>query len=552
MDRDRAEHSHYPIPGLTSFPLVVTAAVAILLMAGCAQVAPTAAPTPDVHLQVATSPAPASIPDVVTEMAPLPAPTPAPAAEHYTVVVNEVPVRELLFALARDAQMNVDINGGVEGSVTLNAVDQTLPQILERISRQVAIRYGVENGTIVVEPDLPFIRVYRIDYVNVARDSTQEVQVATQIQSTVDGGGASSGLNNSRTDIRTTSNNRFWRTLTTNVLSLLGVDVSNTAGSTTDLPLSDLVVANPETGLLSVRATARQHAEIQHFIDQVMDSAQRQVLIEATIVEVELNDQFQAGIDWQMMRQAGDTGVSSTLNLAAPELVNDLSSLVLRYDNPAAGGLSIAATVNLLKQFGDTQVLSSPRIMALNNQTAVLKVAENRVYFTIQADVAQSQVNSLTTFTTTPHTVPVGFVMNVTPQISESDVVLLNVRPTISRIVGFVNDPNPDLKRDVTEPIVSQVPEIAVREFESVLRVNNGQIAVLGGLIQDSIEQNTRGIPLLSDIPLLGETVFGGRANNTVKTELVVFLRPVIVRNPSLDEDLRDYRPLLERRTSLR
>jgi general secretion pathway protein D len=152
-------------------------------------------------------------------------------------------------------------------------------------------------------------------------------------------------------------------------------------------------------------------------------------------------------------------------------------------------------------------------------------------------------------FTTTPHTIPIGFVMNVTPQINGNDVVLLNVRPTISRIVGSVQDPNPSLVRSDGGQILSEIPAIAVRELESLLRLQDGQIAVMGGLMQDSIFQGTNRVPFLSKLPVLGEGVFSSRTNDTVKTELVVFIRPVIVRTPSVEDDLRDYRRFLERQT---
>jgi general secretion pathway protein D len=520
-------------------------AAAACILIGCAQMTPPVPGPSESHLK-APPETQAPIPEVVTQVPYVPPPALAAPVETYTVVVNDLPVRELLFALARDAELNVDLHAGVQGTVTLNAVDQTLPQVLDRIARQVDMRYSIENGTILVEPDTPYLRNYRVDYVNITRDSDLEMQVATQIESAVEGGAApGAGANNSRTNIRSVSNNRFWRTLTRNVLAMLGETAEG--GSDTEPPPSDRVIANPEAGVLSVRASSRQHAEIQAFLDQVVLNAQRQVLIEATIVEVELDDKYQAGIDWGMVREQGDTGLGSTLDLVGPPPTGGVTTFTLDYVNPDSAGLNISATISLLEQFGDTHVLSSPRIMALNNQTAVLKVAENRVYFTIQGDISQNQTSQLATFTSTPHTVPVGFVMNVTPQINENSVVLLNVRPTISRIVGFVQDPNPVLQQVEGEPVISQIPEIAVRELESILKIHDGQVAVLGGLMQDSIIQNRNGVPFLNRLPLIGDAVFTSRSHDVVKTELVVFLRPVIVRNPSLSGDFRDFRPLLER-----
>ncbi|MCC6201402.1 MAG: hypothetical protein IT494_00180 [Gammaproteobacteria bacterium] len=461
------------------------------------------------------------------------------------MVVNDVPVRELLFALARDATVNIDIHPGVSGNVTLNAIEQTLPQILERIAGQVDIRYQERDGAYVISPDTATVRSYRIDYVNMQRDSTLQMQVSTQIEA--------AGQNNSAADIRSVSNNRFWQTLSVNLLALLGETVP--IDDEGKLPASDKVIANPEAGLVLVNATERQHRRVQAFIDAVLASAQRQVMIEATIVEVRLDDRYQTGIDWTLVRQAGRAGLGSVLTLAGTPASGEVPTLVFNYTDPNKEGLDVSATINLLERFGTTRVLSSPRIMAMNNQTAVLKVSENRVYFTVEGTIRDIEGTASgfsrreTIFTTTAHTVPVGFVMNVTPQINDNDVVLLNVRPTISRIIGYVRDPNPSLVREDGKEIVSEIPEIAVRELESLLRLTNGQIAVLGGLMQDTVFKGSERVPLLSRVPLLGEGLFTGRSNDTVKTELVVFIRPVIVRNPSLRQDLGDYGRFLERQT---
>ncbi len=169
----------------------------------------------------------------------------------------------------------------------------------------------------------------------------------------------------------------------------------------------------------------------------------------------------------------------------------------------------------------------------------MLKVVNNEVYFTIEQETSQTQTNLVTTFETTVHTVPVGLVMSITAQISENDSIILNVRPTVSRIADRVRDPNPALTVD------NLIPVIQVREMESILRMNNGQIAVLGGLMQDDVNKTDAAVPGFSKIPVLGE-VFKSRNREYRKTELVIFLRPIVIRNPSLDGDLREYRSYLQ------
>ena len=202
---------------------------------------------------------------------------------------------------------------------------------------------------------------------------------------------------------------------------------------------------------------------------------------------------------------------------------------------------NIAASINLLKQFGDTKVLSSPKLAVLNNQTAVLKVVDNLVYFTVQAQQTTGTTTNqpFTTVTTTPNTVPVGVVMSVTPQINDTGNVNINVRPTITSLIRYVPDPNPQI------PTNQGVPEIRTREMESLLQINSGSTAVLGGLMQDEIQRNSDQVPGLSKIPGIGN-VFKGRSDLSKKTELVIFLRPTVITNPSLESDeLQSYKQYL-------
>ncbi len=492
------------------------------------------------HLQAAPA-LPRAIPAPVNDVPALAPPRPAPRVETFSLSVTDVPVRELLFSLARDAKLNVDIHPGVEGRVTLNVVEQTLPRILKRITDQVALRYRLDGPNLMIVPDRPYLQSYRVDYVNMSRENSSSVNVATQIATTGaaavanSAGGSSSaasgGSNNSLTRVTSISNNRFWETLQNNIRAILGESLESGESSS--------VIVNAESGLLTVRASSRQHEQIQRYLDQVMVRARRQVLIEATVVEVELNDEYQLGVDWSLLTE-GRNGFSFTQSLLGNNLVDPPLSL-LEFTNLDGTLGDITAAVRALQVFGDVKVLSSPKIMAINNQTALLKVVDNLVYFTLEADTVAGQVQVTTSFTSTVHTVPVGFVMSVTPQISRGEQVILNVRPTISRVIGFVNDPNPALAQ---AEVVSKIPQIQVREMESILRVNSGQTAVLGGLIQDRIDLNDSGVPYLMRIPGLGR-LFTYTNNKTTKSELVIFLRPQVTRNAGIDGDFTDYRRYL-------
>ncbi len=546
---------------------------------------------------------------------PLPPPPEAREAEiKYSVVVANQPVREVLLAMARETRVNFDIHPGIEGTVNLNAIDQTLKQILNRMARQVDMRWELEGQTITVMPDTPFLRNYRVDYVNMARDVSETVGIATQV---ISGGitgaaGAASGANNSTLTITSTSKHRFWETLEKNVKDMLretdkqlpegssetfvqsrgqaGVSTNQarastqprTGRSTTTQSRTTLeatpgetqsreatefaeqrltfreaasVIVNAESGIVSVRATSRQHERVQEFLEQVINSSRRQVLIEATIVEVTLNDNYQTGVDWSALGING-LGYSFRQSYTGPNIPNTpfildstTSSFSIGYTNPAAAvGGAISSTIKLLETFGRTRVLSSPKLMVMNNQTAMLKVVDNRVYFTIKADTVTNQTTSTTTFTTTQNVVPVGFIMNVTPQISDGDMITMNVRPTVTRIIDTINDPNPAL---AAARVVSVIPITQTREMESILKVSSGQTAILGGLMLDRFEAQRTGLPVASRVPFFGDLV-SKRNDVTEKSELVIFIRPYVIRNASVEGDLSQYRRYLPDRDFFR
>ena len=515
-------------------------------LTACAEIEPKPFVPSSGHIDAETQAA-GEIPELVTQAPILPAPAPATELEKYTVVVNEVPVKELLFALAREAQVNVDIAPAIEGVVTINAIDQTFPQILDRIARQVDLRYEFNGDNLFVQPDVPYLRTYTIDYVNMSRDTSSTNTVATQIASTSGGGGdtgSSGGGNNSTTDVTSISNHHFWETLVSNISAILGEEASSGGGGG-QLPITNTVIPNPEAGIIAVRATAAQHQQIQEFIDQTQERVQRQVLIRVTIAEVRLNEDYQAGIDWSLLQSATKAGIqiiSSTL-IGAPA-IGALTPFILEYQDPNPDrDNKLQATVKLLDQFGKVRIMSSPQLMVLNNQTATLKVVENIVYFEVDVDpgVSIAQGPGEPAVDTTAVTLPVGIVMAVTPQISSTGTISLNIRPTISRVTEFVNDPNPDIA-DAGQ--VNPVPQIEIREMESMLRLVDGQIGVLGGLMQDISADSVEGYPWISDQPGIG-AAFKTTTKEYEKTELVIFIQPNIIQNPSLDGDLASYRQYL-------
>ena len=575
-----------PARGFTAFALTFFA-----LAAGGCSYKPTVPPSQG-HINAEQFPPKAASEKImppVTVSQFVPPPKPQVKVPTYSVVVQDVPVKELLFALSRDTKQNIDVHPGIQGLVTLNAIDETLPAILERLAQQTNLRYRTEGRTILVVPDTPYFRTYRINYVNMSRDTASSIGVSGEISgSSVGAGAGQSGggqgtSGSSSTKVETKSNNNFWEVLRQNVESILAAskaltqsadqraqraeaeaaaraeriaqaDAVSRAGAnaaslfstafgqnpsgTTDTK-NDIVV-NAVTGTVTVLGNEKQHVLIQQYLDSVTSASQRQVLIEATIVEVKLSNNYQAGVDWS--RIASGTGFTFQQQLLGTSL-GAAPRMVVGYTNATSSVGNIAASLRLLEEFGSTRVLSSPKLMAINNQTALLKVVDNVVYFNIEAETTTSaNVAAITTFTSTAKTVPVGLVMSVLPQITESGTVNLTVRPTISRVNRFVPDPNPALQLDsvgnpLPNPIENLIPEIQVREMESVLQAGSGQTIILGGLMQDDVRRDRDTVPGLGRLPSPVGDAFSFRDEAVSKTELVIFLKPTVINNPSLDSD---------------
>src|SRR5438105_4397206 len=307
------------------------------MLAGCGQAPIKPAAN---HLRADEASATGAIPPPVQVTPVLPKPKPAARPETYSVVVNNVRVQELLFALARDARLQIDIDPNLTGSVTLNAVDQTLGQLLARIARQVDMRYELDGDTLVVMRDSPFLRAYKIDYLSAARNVKMQSTASTQFGTAQAGTPSATGATST---IDVSAQNNLWDSVVQNVKEILretdkiisapsaaalasaaaAAPPPAAAGAPGAVPQPAIpaapalpqpsaiyqeaasVIANRESGVLYVRATSKQHEKVQEFLDQVLAGAKRQVLIEATVAEVQLRNEYQRGITWERMRTPG-------------------------------------------------------------------------------------------------------------------------------------------------------------------------------------------------------------------------------------------------------
>ncbi|MGE4501870.1 MAG: type II and III secretion system protein [Thiomicrospira sp.] len=558
----------------------------------------------------------ASVPEIVRARPFNPPPKKEAPLALASVSAFNAPVQQVIYEIATKFGYQVDIWQGVEGVVTINAIEQPLPVILERLANQLSLAFQIEDNHLIIKPDRPYWKQYVIDYVNIQRNKTDTIVMNMTVGGAVNAGSSSQGAGSSSV-VEIKSEHDFWAALQANLLNMTTdineVDTAlapsapatpvtppatpepvaavpteeTTAGAalaaqvnaisqTTDVSALSAPVApsygqtqttaaaitprhqstvmiNREAGLVLVYASSRQHKQVAEYIYTLGQTTEKQVLIEASVIEVILSDEYQAGIDWSFGSRAGTNNLANQVKDAGDVATGFFATLAGGLIKAGGKTLDVGASLKMLQQFGDAKVLSSPKIMAINNQSALLKVVDNEVYFTLEttpAVVSSTGVQtSPATYTSTVHTVPVGFMMTVTPFINDEEEISLNIRPTISRIIDYREDPNPDLRPIGREPIISKIPVVREREMETVLKLRNQQTGIIGGLIEDVRDNNRDGVPWLSNVPGLGE-LFAYRNDTVQKTELVIFIRATIIDQPDIENgDLVQFRGLLEQRS---
>jgi MSHA biogenesis protein MshL len=518
-----------------------------------------------------------------------------------SISVNQtVPLRDVLFELAEQADYDLELDPNIRGSIIFTARNRPFDQVVERISEIAGLRFRFEDDVMRVELDTPYNKTYKIDYLNYIRSNSGSVRNDIAV---VSGDGADTG---STFQANIESESDFWGELGANIQQILGnaanrslrtqrdpritaaaqnPDVAAVAPQTDAsgnvtvaapqaelrvdaLPIDDIeensrgrgnndTVNNPgfsfavnkQAGMVTAFANDRAHKELEAYLAKVKRTVTSQVLIEAKILEVSLNDQFSAGIDWQAVigseglarftgPVSGGTLVNPT-NIVSNRPIIDLSSVSGATNSnffAAYLGNDIQALVNAIQGFGTVKALASPRMTVLNNQSAVMNVATNRVFFEI--DINRTEATTTTAGTTEIDSeirnVPEGVLMNVIPSIDlDTRSVSLSLRPTITRIVAERQDPAVSF---VAPEIASLIPELNVQEIDSVIKVNSGQAIVLGGLLQDRVETLTEGVPVVSEVPVFGN-LFKKKGDSIQKTELVILLKATIVENGNTVHD---------------
>ena len=498
--------------------------------------------------------APAQALPASVEQALLPPPAinlpPAPAGKiepRFDIAVNKVNARSFFLSLMKDTPENIIVHPDVKGRITLNLKDVTIAEVMQMVYDIYGYEYEHTRSGYIVRPNRLQSRMFKVDYLNVTREGRSETRVSSGQPS--EGGGSDNNRDKNdntviggkknqsvlaASEIRTESSFNFWSELQASIQAIIGEGEDKS------------VVISPQSGLVVVRAYPSDLRKVEQFLASSQDIMKRQVIIEAKVLEVELSDGYQQGINWAAMSNNGDyvigqTGGGQILQQGVSEIAGASGNLDPGNFTPIAGNaasafggvFTLAASLKNFKGFfefdetqGNIQVLSSPRVSTVNNQKAVIKVGTDEFFVTEVSSTTTTGVSSTTSPQVTLTPFFSGISLDVTPQIDENGEIILHIHPTISEVV----DQEKTISITTTDVLQLPLAFSTVRESDSIVHAKNGQIIVIGGLMKNKVVKKDAATPILSSIPILGQ-LFKHKIEQEVKSELVILLRPVVVDN---------------------
>lgn len=485
--------------------------------------------------------------------------------DRFDLSINNAPANQVYLGIVSGTRYSMLVHPEVRGNVSVNLKSVTVFEALEALRELYGFNYQVDGTRIFIQPLTMQSRVFKVNYLSAIRKGSSDMRVVSGSVSdaprtatpgtgapvTTTSTGSSEAIQSTR--ISTSSDSNFWSELAAAVRTIVGTEEGRS------------VVVSPQSGVLVVRALPNELRTVEQYLRATQLSVDRQVIIEAKIIEVELNDNFQAGINWAVFAngknrvsagsaapgtilQTGGplaTGVSS-IDYAARTFggakLNSLPGQDLVTDPSLLGGLfglafqasNFAALISFLETQGGVQVLSSPRIATLNNQKAVLKVGTDDFFVTNVSSTTTTGTATTTTPNVTLQPFFSGIVLDVTPQIDENDNITLHIHPSVSNVV--TKDTLINLGGTagaLNLPLASST----VSETDSMVRAQDGQVVAIGGLMKSSSTSDRSQVPVAGEIPVVGN-LFKQTNRGSVKKELVILLKPTIVRGGDWGEDI--------------
>ncbi|WP_208277658.1 pilus (MSHA type) biogenesis protein MshL [Massilia oculi] len=564
------------------------ALVVALFLAGCQSAPPNAtydaiaqemakanaqpAPRPAVDDAVAN----ALLPPAATLASQLPKARPA-LEERFNVAFNNVPAQQFFRSIVAGTRYNMLVHPDVSGNISANLKDVTLVETLEAVRDMYGYDYRIDGARISIRPLTMQTRMFQVNYLTASRRGMSNTRVSSTSVADAGNNNNNSGNNNggmgqgfgnqdgqngqngqngnnlngqrqlNSTDVQTRSDNDFWKDLKESIVAIVGT-----------LEGGRSVVVSPQSGVLVIRAMPDELRNVDAYLKATQLSVDRQVILEAKILEVELSDSYQSGINWASFASfRGGTAnrvssgmISPGANLAPlpynggqPAVINNGSGLSastgfsLSNAASAAGSLfgfafqtnNFAALITFLESQGSVHVLSSPRIAAINNQKAVLKIGTDEFFVTgITNNINTTNSSTIVSPSVTVQPFFSGVVLDVTPQIDDKGNILLHVHPSVSQVTTVNKDVDLGSGGTLRLPLAAS----STSELDSIVRGRDGQVVAIGGLMRQASSGDTDQLPGADKIPLLGQ-LFRNKSRSSQKRELVVLIKPTIVEGAS-------------------
>jgi len=473
----------------------------------------------------------------------------APVEAKFDLAVSNTPAQQVFMAIVSGTRYSMLLHPEVSGNVSLNLKDVTVFDALEAIREMYGYEYKMDGNRIYIQPLGLQTRIFHVNYLTGQRDGKSSLRVASG--SVADSALGSSGATNTTTagnsanrdssKVSMTSKSDFWEELSEALKAIVGAEKGRS------------VVISPMSGVIVVRATPEEMKNIAAYLKASQISIERQVILEAKIVEVQLNDSFQSGVNWAAfangaakrasggMITSGSTLTSATGTSLSNSVLNSnvgtdlVATAATALPTGAVAGTmfglafqtsNFAALLNMLESQGDVHVLSSPRIATLNNQKAVLKVGTDEFFVTEVTGGTQST----TAIAGTSPTVKVqpffsGIALDVTPRIDENDDIILHVHPSVSTVTTVNKTVNLGTSGGTSNIYNLPLASSSVSETDSIVRARGGQIVVIGGLMRQASFDDRSGLPGLP------KSIFGQVSQRTEKRELVIMIKPTVVNS---------------------
>jgi MSHA biogenesis protein MshL len=516
----------------------ITLVLAAVLVAGCATTETDFPEIPSGALDYKPAPPRAAPLDVHSRMPQFATPALVADVRLYSFRATGQPVRLALSQLATAYSLNIVVDQDVDGQVTVDLKNLPLEKVLEAVLEPLGLSWNWQDGLLRVTREET--RTFNIDYLRLVRSGAGTSTSSVSLSGGGGGGGGSTGSSSSSVAQNDTIN--FWNELQEQLEAILERSDESYAGF--ERPVATTVQTDMQTnitttltqpvresagrlvidrlsGTVQVTTSRARMKNVEEFLQRIKEGINRQVFIEAKVVEVQLNDERSLGIDWNEL-DFGSLTLGTDLIISNPAggfgaLPATVSGTYIRSFDGSLD--SIDAAIAALEEQGDVKVVSQPKVRTLNNQQAIVRVGTERTFFTTTTTIIPVAGGApIETVTNTPSTINEGLVLTVTPQISESGEITMDVSPVLTNITG--TDTSPDG--------LSNAPILDIKQTSTLVRMFDGETIVVGGLIQQAVSATRRSVPLLGDIPGLGK-LFSATYDRDVSRELVIFLTPHII-----------------------